>query len=466
MSFSIQNDYSILNNYSYENKSLVMSTLDLLSYPLRNLLHGRNVSVLCQTYSDTTSTTGKVMIVFAVALIGIVSALAISPYVCPFLLIVPVASLATKFVFSHIVSEESQIIEESNKAWEVINNFNEAFNNNNYSNAIQIYSQNPDIGLRNGVYNNLFKCVNSLVNANYTWTDLQGPLRLLNTVDASTLIDHAIRLKLDYEKNNNYVKTQGIHIRNFVENSLSYSSQENIEICYKKIFENSLHINPNQEDLFIQTIKMEIADDMIKSFTAMAQSNAKDLGEQMYAKNIGTVLRYMIVPNEANVLDQYRMFNYSPKEMEKVSGVIQNIRHLNALSEQYLARINTLTNQGGDWISARPTYIEFQNSLYTLFPSPINVETDFINEINDVLASMIEFGNAIQSSNSPEQIELLSQKMRENYSKHTQNMQNLLAQPVLSYDFTENLVAVLDHRKRADLWILTEKMAWFRNDQN
>ena len=69
-------NYSVLNNYSYKDKSFFISFLDLLSTPCRRILGGRSVSILSQTYDSKMSGTLKITVLFFSVLIfpvGIVS---------------------------------------------------------------------------------------------------------------------------------------------------------------------------------------------------------------------------------------------------------------------------------------------------------------------------------------------------------------------------------------------------------
>lgn len=143
MSYSIEDNYSVLNNYNYKDKSSLYSSLDWLSTPCRRVLGGRNVSVLSQTYENKMSGANKVATVFFSVLIFPVA-------------IVSIASLLIKMATVPWFWEKKKVKVQSQQTWNIINQFKKAFQNSDYDQAIQIFNQRSEVGKRSDIYDDLF----------------------------------------------------------------------------------------------------------------------------------------------------------------------------------------------------------------------------------------------------------------------------------------------------------------------
>jgi hypothetical protein len=227
MSYVAQNNYSPLNNYSYDNKPFVISTLDCFSAPLRWLLGARNVYPL--SYTDPMSLDRKIA---TVAFISLTYYLA--PSFATVLVGVFVCSLALKYVFSYITSEKDEAIRTINNAlqWRLrqqqeaserdirqqqevrqreeaqrqqrlraqealevqINQlkgeFDTLFNQSAWLEAVRSIENMPSQGL-SSVYGNLYKCFENIIsNGDYSMKDVRRlkSFQALQTNDRKTLM--------------------------------------------------------------------------------------------------------------------------------------------------------------------------------------------------------------------------------------------------------------------------------------
>src|SRR5262249_36571757 len=89
-------------------------------------------------------------------------------------------------------------------------------------------------------------------------------------------------------------------------------------------------------------------------------------------------------------------------------------------------------------------------------------EREYIKALEKVFESMIEFGNAAQSSNSVEEINSLTEKMKASFEKSGQEIQRFITDngfyEQFAHQYNQNLLNFFSLRKRSDLWIFTEKM--------
>src|ERR1700722_4679983 len=106
----ISDNYSVFNNYNYENKHFIISCLDCFSTPLRRVFGGRNICVLSQTYMNEMSTGRKVATVFFSVLIFPVA-------------IISIASLLIKVGTFPFVWEKKKVKVQTQETWNIINQF-------------------------------------------------------------------------------------------------------------------------------------------------------------------------------------------------------------------------------------------------------------------------------------------------------------------------------------------------------
>lgn len=259
MSFSIQNDYSILNNYNYTNKSTLDSILDTLSAPCRRVLGGRSVDLFSQTYDSKMMTVFKVLtVVFSILIFPIA--------------IVSTLSLALKLVTRSQDWEKKKIAEQSTLTWAVIDIFKKSFEDKDYNLAIHTIKENPEIATRSEISDSLFTIINQKINTSASWKEIAPLLKYLSNKHATTLINHAIKTRLMEDYKNDCFHTSANDLLQFIKNSLPDQSLEAFETCYKHLLTNILKL---EADPIINAIKLNFADALISSLTHMQLAKAK-----------------------------------------------------------------------------------------------------------------------------------------------------------------------------------------------
>jgi hypothetical protein len=450
MKFSIENNYSPLNNYSYKEKSGLSSFLDWLSKPCRRVLGGRNVYVLSQTYESKPSTSSRVT---TVAFLLLFSPIAV----------VSIAGLLVKMATLPWIWEQRKIKVQSGQAWGLINQFNEAFQKNKYDQAIQIVRLNPHLRERKEVDENVFKCINLKINNGSSWDEVQTDLRLLSINDAILLIDYAIKMKLSNEFKNDRNITSADHIISFIKKSLSCPSLSNIESCYKKLFSSALRIDTNG-NVILNAIKMDISDHLIRHLCQLKKSHAQNELERATILLEGTSLRYEIFDKDQQYFNYFLMFSL-PESMEKISTVIQNVRNINRIGWQSLDKLNTLvkqsnTNQPEQWNAVRSEFVKFKENLARLSLSADEGEKAYIRTLQAIYDHMINYIDSIKNAPSVEEIETLTKNLESSLGEQAEKIQGLFTNVEVSPFQTnlENFLSTLRLKWKADLLTFTEKM--------
>lgn len=265
MSFNYE-DYSILNNYSYNEKPFVISTLDCLSASLRWVLGGRDVYPL--TNSDPMSLDRKIATVFFLTLI--VCAAVYTPYV----LIIPgviLGSLALKYIFSKISSEESKAIgtiraalgrqanaeretelrRENERKLErlrqqeldieiqqVTDNFTSAFEEKDWRKAVGFVEVMPKNGIGRITKENLYTCVKEIIaSGNYSMEEVNRWFNHFEPKDRISIFDQIQEQKVElfYESIKNEKWDKAIDIYKEMPRKEFYS--DSLTMCVNKIIE-------------------------------------------------------------------------------------------------------------------------------------------------------------------------------------------------------------------------------------
>lgn len=446
MSFSIEKNYSALNNYNYEGKSFLFSSLDWLSTPCRRVLGGRNACVLSLTYGDKMSTARKVATVFLSVLFFPIA-------------IISIASLTLKLATFPWFWEEKKVKVQSQETWNAIEQFNLAYQNNENDRAFQIVKERPEIGKRSDVTSTLFKVIKRKINNNSSWEKVQTALQLLSSNDAINLINHAVKNKLLDEFKNNSNLTSASQIINFIQNSLKNSRIQTLETCYKELFSDALQIDVS-EDILFSAFKMDLADQMIRSLTQMKISNAKNELERVKAQAEETLLRHSIFKKEQTYASHYLIFS-SAESMQKISAAIQSIFDINQMREQFLNKFNAqskFNSQQEQWnaICIELKYIKFSLNCLTTSDEE---EKNYIQAVQMLFNHMIEFIDLLKKNNlSPNELETLIKKITTDFMEQTETFQSLFSDIKISYPQPnlDDFLSTLDLKKKANLFTFTE----------
>lgn len=320
MSYSIADNYSVLNCYQYKNKSAALSALDWLSSPLRGVLGGRNVSVLSETYQKQMTTAKKISTVFFAVLIFPIA-------------IISIACLLIKLATCPCVWEKKKIQVQSQQTWNIIHLFNNAFNAQNYDEAIRIYRTAPEIGERDDIDAMLFKTVNAKINAQAPWSELKELLQLLKPQDTIRLIDHAVKTRLDKENELATFVLSGQIVQNLITGSLPNATIETIEKCYKHLFANSLRISLSPH-LTLTAMKLEIAHHLICALTQHKLQRAADVSDRGMANLQDSQLRMSLIEPS---IEQAAFFNLvSVQNMNLMSQFTRTFQGAHRLSLESL----------------------------------------------------------------------------------------------------------------------------------
>lgn len=451
----IKDSYSALNNYNYANKSSFISSLDWLSTPCRRVLGGRNVCVISQTYENKMPTAMKVVVVFFSVLIFPVA-------------IVSIASLIIKFATFPFIWEKKIVQIQSQGIWDVINQFNQACLNKNYDQAILSLKQNPELGKRKEVTDNLFKIINLKINQSAPWSEIQTLLPYLNTSEAIQLINYAVKEKLSNQLKNNCYDLTGADIKLFIGNSLNFYNIKNIEESIKTLVSGALQVTAN-EDIIHSAIKMDLADQLIRTLTEMKISNGKNEFESLQAKLLETSLRGSVFQNNKLLMTYYSIF-HSADIMQKTSTSIQNIRTANQKGTESLKKLEALlkenSNQQSKLESCGLEITKFQKYVNSLESSSGEAEKEFIQLLQNHLTStlkLIEFKN--QANPAVEEVKTFDKKL-ESLKEQTNNLKSLLNSKILSFKtFDEQFLLTLELKVKEELSVLSTKMITLVGDK-
>lgn len=441
-SASVLNKYSVLHNYYDKNlkKPLLYSSCNLLSKPWRRVLGGMDVYIPSQTYETKMSTKKRVATVFFLFLVFPVGFASFT-------------SLLIKFATLPWVWEKNKVRVLSQQSWNMIDQFNKACQNGERDQAVQSFTQKPEIGRRKEVYDNFFRAINWKINAHTSWEDIQVGLSFLDTNDAVALINYAIKVKLAHEFKNNCLLISGDSVIDFIQKSLKYNHWANIERCYEQILKGALQININ-DDFIFNAFKMDLADHLIRSMTQMRTSKAHNELEKVTAKAKEILLRYGIFNKEQNYYDFQFMFE-DANRMRKIRAAVQNLRHANQIGSQSLKTFKTLPKDccatQKQWDDIRAAYVEFQACLLG--------EKEYIKVLRTMLGTMTNFIDHIWKATSTAEIESLTADLASSVSKQGEFLQNLLNlkktnDTPLSYLRLKKKAVLLEHVKEMKLFLL------------
>lgn len=335
----------------------------------------------------------------------------------------------------------------------MIDQFNKACQNKESDQAVQSFTQKPEIGRRKEVYDNFFRAINWKINAHASWEDIQLGLSFLNTNDAITLINHAIKVKLEHEFKNNCLLISADSIMNFVQKSLKYNNWANIEVCYEKILNDALQINV-ADDFIFNAFKMDLADHLIRSMTQMRTSKAHNELERLTVKSKEILLRYGIFDKEQNYYDFQFMFE-DANRMQKIRVAVQNLRRANQIGSQSLKTFKTFPKDccatQKQWDDIRAAYVKFQEGLLG--------EKEYIKALRTMLSTMTNFIDHIWKATSTVEIESLTADLAISVSKQAEILKNLLnpkktINAPLSYLRLKRKAVLLEYFKEMKLFLL------------
>lgn len=364
MSYLItDNNYSVLNNYVYENKSGLISALDWLSTPCRRVLGGRNVYVLNQTEENQMSPAWRVTVAVLSILIFPIA-------------VVSIASLLVKMGSLPWIWEQRKVKVISEKNKDTIHKIESAVKANNYDEVIKIYQQRPDFENRKAIYDGYFKAVNSKVISRAPWGEIQSLFRFLKTDDIIILINHAVNKRLSYVNNNAFNQDinpnffSGEELEDLIKNSLR-NRVKGIDDCCQLLISSAFQIDSN-DIAFCKAVKMELADHLILFLRNLRVSEANDIVERSMVKVEEINLRSSIFKkgeNQNHPGDIIAGFGIS-RQLTNVFDKVDEIRKIHQMKWQVLDKLKDISKH------------KTKNLLVSGFNE--------INSILDELSSLVE----------------------------------------------------------------------------
>ncbi len=441
--YSIVGNYSVFNNYIYEHKPLICSILDGLSSPCRRVFGGRNVSVISQMHGE--KATNRVAILFFSILIFPIA-------------VVSIATLLIKLATFPCIWEKRKVTVQSRQTCAIIQQFNDEFRRNKYSDAIKTFLRRPEIRARDHEYNTLFTALNQSINAGGSWEEIQKALSFLKSDAAIALIDHAVKVRLSYEFVNSCHSTSANSIILFIRNSLNAAGSEQIEACCKKLLSSALNIDV-QDDLVCKAVKMDIADHLIRAFSQSAQENPLAPLQEF-------LLRPLLFKEGQNHWHWMAIFN-SADDMQQVSRVVQNLRDIDLIGGEFLNKLNTLskecsTNQE-QWKILYSELSQYRNRLIQLALFLDREERLYLESHQKMLACLIDSTESLWKALSVRGIESTTNHARNMLEDHREKCKREMTQVEGSGsgNHLKNLLLTLNLKKRAALIIYSEKINSF-----
>lgn len=357
MNYDIIKNYSPLNCYEYQGKSSIISAIDWCSTPCRRLLGGRNVYLEEQTYSHKMSNAMKITVLFFSVVIFPIA-------------IIAVTSLALKLITFPWKWEKNIVKEVSERALKDLENFNTAFTENKYDEAIEVVKQRPDLMGRNQVNHQFFQIINRKINQNAPWTEVEGLLRFLSFGDAKKLIAYAIKLRLVEEFRENTFLTTPDEIFKFINESQGRYSLENLEELCKLILVEAFKVTPGQPPAE-KIMKMDFADRLLRNLTEIKLRHVenqfplpRDEIEQLRYKNgissveIDEETTRMTFIDEPMELMELRIIFREREDMKQIRAAAEALRHVSQIGSQAIKKIDA-----GQEEQAMSIYEQFKEDL-------------------------------------------------------------------------------------------------------
>lgn len=259
--YSIPDNFSIINNYEYDGKSKGMRFLDWASTPCRKALGGRDIDVASQTYMHPSSTAQRASwaaLAILAAPVGIVSG------IC---LLVKMISRS----WLHL-----EIAKQSGAVNTAISVYETAVREQNDDQIIASLSM-PGIHKREGAKGNteLFGAINRKINNGAGWDDIVNVLYLLSTTEQQVkLLDHAVKVKLNIQATSGNNTLDGDYIYNTFSRLLSLNS---IFHFSKYLLEHSLKVQ-REDSIELTALKMDVAHVILARLKTYSMSNQSHLG--------------------------------------------------------------------------------------------------------------------------------------------------------------------------------------------
>lgn len=408
MGFSAVDNYSILNNYTYDNKPSWLSTLDWLSTPCRRILGGRNVNLLAETSAKEMTTTTKVVTLFFSIVIFPIA-------------IISTVSFAVKLIALTLHQWEKKKVEDQCRlTWKVIEQFDKAFQDNKYDQAIQSLMQNPEIAKRSTINKKLEKIIHFKIDKNAPWKEIQKLLVLLDPDDANYKIDFAVKEKIAREFARGYLLIEANDIIDLINNSLKNVNAK-LECC-KLLIVSALQI---EGDFLQKAIKMDLADKIINSITQLKLDQVRDVNQRMIIKNEEKFLRQEACKNNKEIFNS--IFN-APEKMQILSNALQKVRNttINQLGVQTYEVLNALqvnsdTSLQSQWDLIHKEFTKYHEEITKMTSAAPKEVKDYITSSHNHYENTFNLMKCSLESPTVDQVNELNSKLNESSKQNNQD---------------------------------------------
>lgn len=337
MSYAIAQNYSVLNNYHYDDKSLWLSTLDFFSSPCRNVLGGRDVWLVEMSFNLPSSIESRITILFLSALVY---------YIYSPLVYISVGSLLLKCVFLPWIWQKNQIQNLSKEYWdrnaEVRAKVQELNREGKTIEALQVIRQSPStlhsksIEEQNNQLNRkLIRSIRERVSSQVNpWESIQSDIQYLwYDLDAINMVNCAVKNLLAKEpKDFLHIATRNNFRALLCQSLRGRNNLQYFEQCCEKLFTDALKID-STENPFTIFCKMDLADYLLiwleevkkKSYTSNDGFDALDKTlHNLKIDNEIESLRDSMWKKPA-IREFYRLFQ-NPEKMKEFTQMLQKIR--------------------------------------------------------------------------------------------------------------------------------------------
>jgi len=202
--------------------------------------------VISQCYEHPSSRCCRVTILFFSVLIFPVAAIS-------------VAALLAKGASLPSLWQKKIVTEQSETAFKTFEAFQKAFDERKLDQALEIYRQHPKIKGRSKlkVDYKLFKIANWKINEGISWEKVPNYLSPLSTIDRIRLIDHAVKERLKRGTENSQWTLSSKQIEDLMRRSLG--SIETIADCWEHLTKNSLSLKTEERNVITDALKIHLS---------------------------------------------------------------------------------------------------------------------------------------------------------------------------------------------------------------
>lgn len=342
--------------------------------------------------------------------------------------------------------------EQSKQTFDIIDDFHTAAIGQDMKKMVEILTESPAILQRNDEYEVTYNLIRDEINRSASWQEIEMLLPFMRPNDAIELVNQAVKLRLKVEYESSRLLMGPEDVKLFVSKTISGSY---ITTCYKKLLSDALRLD-SSEEMPLQLIKMDIADQLIRAISQRAMKRTNDRLESLQAQL-----------NEAAMRRKFNTVNCHffglPEDMKKMHDVLYWTREVTEI------RIKCCENRADNEISAHTEVQQLLCQMVASYGEKIaNIQnldfyfSDFnqkacANSLKELCAAAHECFKLLQgNSSTKEAVEKSINHLDELFKKATsefdtlqQNLQQMPRYPTQS----EAALFTLNSRKALELFV-------------